>query len=1266
MRRCLRIYTIKHLLTLTFLCLLLILILPPLAQAQEPVVLTDQQNEYPLGLHLEILEDKEKTLTFENISSSEFDSLFIPSQTATPNYGFTNSAYWVRLRVNNKASATTQWLLELSFPDMNQIELYTPLPGQSGFDTRKTGNLLPLSTRDIPHHNFVFNLTFPPQTEQVIYLRFENEGAMSLPLSLWSSEAFIQKTYGELLKLGVFYGALLIMLGYSLFLFLTLRDKSYFYFFAFLFSFLLMALWIDGIPERFPRIHPGWWNRYALAFFTPLTFILALRFTNLFLMTDIHTPRLHKLILIVQVGLAGLIILIPFVPRAFISTSALIMALVSIVLILTAGIVAWKSGYQPARYFLLAWGGLLATASLTILSRLGWIPLNTFTLESSRIGIILMIMFLSSALADRINSIRQEREEAQAEVMRNQQEMLHLKDDFAKTLQQKNEELTRNIEERIHVEADLRKSESRYRAMVEDQTEFVVRSKPDETLLFVNNAYCRYFGVTRKEVLGKSYTRFLDPEDRKEVKDHLARLNPDNPLATNDERIIKPDGTTGWISWSSRGIFDEAGNLPEIQSVGRDITRRREAEEDVRNSRKRLEHQYQALMKLAKTKSMESEDLDIILSEISEVAAETLKVERVNIWLFNDGKSVMQCIENFDRIHTRHTSGGELAAADFPNYFAALSEERVIDASDASTDPRTQELAEPYLHPNGITSLLDAPIMLHGHMVGIICHEHIGPTRQWALDEQNFSGSMADLLSLALEMRERKRAEEALQQSQQRFQALIENALDIITILNSDGTVRYESPSIKRILGYEPDELIDQNVFDYIHPDDSPKVLNIFHQAVQDPSTLGAVEFRFKHRDGSWRVMEAVGRNLFDDPVVQGVVVNSRDITDRKNLEEQLLQAQKMEAIGQLAGGVAHDFNNILTVIIGNCDLILTELDDNSNQLRQDIEQISLAADRAASLTRQLLAFSRRQLLQLQVVNLNTLLTGVDKMLRRLIREDIELGIILSKDLGQILADPVQIEQVVVNLAVNARDAMPNGGKLTLETANIYVDDTYAAEHIEITPGSYVMLTITDTGTGMDSETQTQIFEPFFTTKEFGEGTGLGLATVYGIVNQSNGHIWVYSEKGIGTSFKIYFPRKDETVSSSIATNVEVDDLSGDETILLVEDDEQVRNIVRQVLQDHGYTLLETQEGNEALQVANNYSGIIHLLLTDVIMPGASGKTVADNLTKARPEIKVLFMSGYTDNVIAHHGVLDPGISLLQKPFNATTLAQKVREVLNM
>jgi PAS domain S-box-containing protein len=636
---------------------------------------------------------------------------------------------------------------------------------------------------------------------------------------------------------------------------------------------------------------------------------------------------------------------------------------------------------------------------------------------------------------------------------------------------------------------------------------------------------------------------------------------------------------------------------------------------------------------------------------------------------------------------------------------------------------------------------------------------------------------------------ERKRAVEALQRSEEYFRSLIENALDLITVLDMDGTFRYGSPSVERVLGYKPAEIIGVNALSVIHPRDAGVVRQVLEYIATNSGPAPSFEFRILHKNKNWRVLEATGKRFEVESSVEGFVLNSRDITERKNneeairqanetlravietsplaiysldlqgtvqnwniaaerifgfteaevkgkplptvfpedwesfrnrlqqaahghifsgmearrqrkdgtavdvsiwsaplrdalstitgivvvladntdrkrLEEQFRQAQKMEAVGRLAGGVAHDFNNLLTVITGYNQMLLDRYTP-SDPVYGDIQQVLKAADRATTLTKQLLAFSRRQIVQPKVVDLTALVLDMDQMLKRLSGEDVELVVNSRPATGRVRVDPGHIEQVIVNLVVNARDAMPaQGGRIDVDIRNVHVDDA-SARRAPLLPGSYVVLSVRDTGVGIDEETRSHLFEPFFTTKEKGRGTGLGLSTSYGIVKQNHGEILVRSEPGAGSTFEIYLPQVEELPEDSGAAGPATMPVRrGAETVLIAEDEDGVRKVVRQMLEKQGYTVLTANGGHEAIQICRSHGGPLQLLITDVVMPRMSGRELADRVRAMRPEIRVLFVSGYTDSAIVHEGELDPGTDLLMKPFTPEQLAAKVRDVL--
>jgi PAS domain S-box-containing protein len=646
-------------------------------------------------------------------------------------------------------------------------------------------------------------------------------------------------------------------------------------------------------------------------------------------------------------------------------------------------------------------------------------------------------------------------------------------------------------------------------------------------------------------------------------------------------------------------------------------------------------------------------------------------------------------------------------------------------------------------------------------------------------------GRIVRWLGTCTDIEERKAAEEALRASEQRFRAIIEKSFDCINLNAADGTILYASPSSVRTLGYSPEEDIGRNALDRIHPDEYGRVHEQFRRLLRNPGGCETAVLRGQHKDGSWRWLEARGTNLLEDPAVRAVVVNFRDITEKKwaeeamardalllanvrdsvivtdlegvvtywnegatrlfgwtasemlgrslterlpeaeraealdwigriragtefegewqdyrkdgsriwlhartslikdaagrpvaimglsydiseqkSLEERLRQSQMMEAVGRLAGGIAHDFNNLLTVVNGYGDMLLSDLRPDDPR-REIVVEVRKAGERAAELTRQLLAFGRKQVLAPQVLDLNGVVSEMGKLLRRTIGEDIELILLLKPGLAPVQADRGQMEQVILNLAVNARDAMPRGGKLVIRTGDFQLDEDYSQSRPEVTAGPYVLLELRDSGCGMRPEVKSHIFEPFFTTKGVGKGTELGLAVVHGVVSQSGGFIEVDSEPGSGTSFRIYLPRSEPSgqPTPSVAEFKAVP--RGSETVLLVEDEKAVREVNRLILVRGGYSVLEARDGSDALSVAARHRWPIHLLVADVVMPGMGGRQLAERLSAVRPEMKVLFVSGYPDDAVVEYGIREGEVHFLQKPFSPSVLARKVRDVLD-
>ncbi|MGB7926350.1 MAG: PAS domain S-box protein [Pyrinomonadaceae bacterium] len=821
-----------------------------------------------------------------------------------------------------------------------------------------------------------------------------------------------------------------------------------------------------------------------------------------------------------------------------------------------------------------------------------------------------------------------------------------------------NEELEREIAVRKQAEEHVA-----FQASLLDQVHnAVVAAGLDGKIIYWNKAAQNLYRWTANEVIGKSIFEVTVPLDSRGLARDMFTEMMKRGFWEGEFLVRRKDKSTFPVHLVNTVITDAEGHAAGFVGISVDITERKRAEEAL--------HQKTSLVRLLQLVAVAANEAATIEKamqvSIDHVCAYTgwpvghvyrlvegLRDELAStgIWHLDDPKQ----FETFRKVTEDAYSTSKVG---LPG--RVLMTGKPVWIADVTKDANfTRAKLAKHI---GVKAGFAFPVLVGMEVVAVLeffSDEVIEPN-------EPLLEAMAHIGTQLGRVVERERARDALRRREEHFRSLIENASDIITILDHDGHIRYESPSVERLLGYKPEELIGRNIFEFAHDDDLSKVVRAFTEEFNSPDTTRSVEFRFRHKDESWCVFEAICKPLLDDSGTAGVVVNSRDISERRQLEEQLRQSQKMEAVGRLAGGVAHDFNNLLTAISGYSELMLRRL-RHGDPLRHNAEEINKAGNRAASLTSQLLAFSRKQVLQPKVLDLNMVVADMDKMLRRLIGENIELVTMTEDELWSIKADPGQIQQVILNLVVNARDAMPEVGRLTIETANIELDNENARwNNVGAHPGRYVMLAVNDTGCGMDTQTRERVFEPFFTTKEIGKGTGLGLSTVYGIVKQSGGYIWVYSEPEKGTTFKIYLPCIEELADALPHRNPAGEMPQGRETVLLVEDEPLVRRLAARVLREQGYTVLEASNGEEALRVAHEHAaGEIHLLLTDVVMPRMSGREVAEHLALIRPRMLVLYTSGYTENSIVHHGVMEDGVAFLQKPFTPDDLARKVREVLD-
>ncbi|HLY62196.1 MAG TPA: PAS domain S-box protein [Terriglobia bacterium] len=880
-------------------------------------------------------------------------------------------------------------------------------------------------------------------------------------------------------------------------------------------------------------------------------------------------------------------------------------------------------------------------------------------------------------------------------------------------------------------EEALRKSEDRYRDLVEHSRDLICTHDLSGKLLSVNPEPARILGYTPAELMKINMPDFLAPDVRDKFENYLTKIKRDGKA----EGLMVVQARSGEKRvWEySNTLRTEGVQEPVVRGMAHDVTERMRAEKASRKNEaaleeaQRISHVGSWEWDITENKHTWSDELYRIFGLEPRSVVPSLEIG-LNAIHAGDRERVRRELESSLQTSTTyeidfrairpdgtervvHAQGNVVRnSAGIPLKTVGTAQDvtefKRVEAALRASEKRYRLLFEGNPGPMWVYDLdslhfiavNDAAIQHYGYSRGEFLSmtikdirppedipallndiarakegvNHSGTWRHRKKDGSiidveitshpiDFGGGRSELV-LANDVTERKRAVELMRLSEERFRKAFDMNPEPVTISTLvEGRYIHANETFLRTMGFDREEIIGHTSKE-IEYWEKAEDRERFIAEIKRNGRVHGMEINFRTKSGQMRagLLSAETLRLDEKECLLSV---TKDITDYKNLELQFRQTQKMEAIGKLAGGVAHDFNNILTVINGYAELMLAQLQPE-NPHKNYVNEIRKAGERASGLTRQLLAFSRQQVLAPQVLDLNNVFESVHTMLKRLIGEDIDLVTIPGKSLGQVKADPGQIEQVLLNLAVNARDAMVSGGKLTIETANVDLDESYAQNHVSVVPGPYVMLAVTDSGSGMNAEIQRHIFEPFFTTKEKGKGTGLGLSTVYGIIKQSGGYIWVYSEVGRGSTFKLYLPRVEAAVDIAPPSKEGPELRRGTETVLLVEDDVPIRTLVRSTLAGHGYTILEAPDGADALLLAAQHKGTIHILLTDLVMPGISGRTLAQHLAVTHPETKVLYMSGYTDDAVIRHGGLESGAAFLQKPFTPETLARKVRDVL--
>ena len=757
----------------------------------------------------------------------------------------------------------------------------------------------------------------------------------------------------------------------------------------------------------------------------------------------------------------------------------------------------------------------------------------------------------------------------------------------------------------------------------------------------INSEFTRMFGFTIEEALGRPLDELVVPPDRTAESDWIQEAVEKGQKVTLETKRRRKDSTLVDVSVSCAPVMVGAKRVG-ICVLYRDI-----------EEHKRAQTLSSALYRIAERTSAASH-LQGFYASIHNIVGELMNARNFYIALYDPATELLtfpHFVDEHDPAPAPKRLGRGLTEYVLRTGEPLLATPKVFEELVAKGE--VELIGAPSLDWMGV------PLRAGGQTFGVLVVQSYREDVRFGERDKEVLTFVSQQLASAID---HKRHEEALRQSESRYRSLVQSAVYGIYRSSVDGRFLDVNPALIHMLGYDSaDEVVklDPQREVFVEPAEHERLLQEF----QRTGCLDSAEVRWKRKDGSVITVRLSGRAATElDEADQALEIIAEDITERRALEDQFRQAQKMEAVGRLAGGVAHDFNNLLMVVSGYTEVLMEALDQN-DPLLVKVQAIQQAADRATTLTRQLLAFSRKQLLELKVVDVNSIVADMERLLRPLIGENIDLTTKLTPNVGHTRADAGQLEQVIMNLVVNAKDAMPDGGRILIQTSEAD-PDTARREHSLIEPGTYILLSVSDTGAGMDRETQSRIFEPFFTTKEKGKGTGLGLSTVYGIVKQGGGYIFAQSEPGCGTTFRIYLPRVADPADSPRVDKHAQAAAGGSETVLLVEDEESVRELVRETLKTRGYRVIEASDGIAAMRVSEEYQGNIEILITDVVMPGMSGRELAKRVAAARPNIRVLYLSGYTEDAIIHEGALEPGTGFLQKPFTLQVLARKVREVL--
>lgn len=1293
------------------------------------------------SLVISAFEDRDGNLEISDVRNMDFE----PAGIDGINLGFTDSVCWIECTVT--VEKEEEVFLEIAYPMLDDIRFYGKEDGV--YKLQRYGDRFPHGMKEVLHPFFVIPLE-PKKGVNRYYLRVQSKSSIIVPLNIYSEKEFRKRNLNLMMLYGLFYGILLIMILYNLFIFFSLRDISYIFYILYIFLFGLQEMAFDGSGPLLL------WGEYPVmnnpSFYIFGVNIAILLFTRTYLnVRKKLRPGDYPLVTLIALGVTGLIVNIVF--PADMSPYSAYLTLLTVATVIPVTVIIISRGERSAIFFLLSWIILLLSGGVRGLIGIGLVPMDPSFDTVLKAGSALQILLFSFALADRINVIKKQLErefrahlEADSKIREKNQELEALNEDLRASMEEleaTNEEFEVQNEELIESQQELMESEATFRTLTESAPVGILIYR-DDYWRHANPASETISGYSRDELLTMRYWDFIHPLDREMVKKRGYERQQGHDLVDNYEiRIERKDGESRWCNIRVVPLRYEGQQAFLLILI--DITERKTAEEKLLLSEKKFSSAFKAsptlitITTLEEGAFMDVNDTFVRVSGFSreEVIGKTSRSMNL-IPYSEDRKKLAYLLKRDGFVEKEITKYRTRSGEDRIGYFSAntieLQESPCVLSvvSDVTDLKRIEEaLRESETKYRELVELLPQVICetdLEGNLTfsNRVGFEMTGYTPEdiekglnildllvpddreravasmISLFQRGYQGGYeytilrkdggtfpaiiySDLIeneenvigvrSIVIDITKRKNAEAELRKREEQLMDISRNMPGVIYQFYfkkwEEWGFNYISEKSREILGLEnnPDDFYVRFI-NRVPEATAIEMIRTLRRAIRNNSEWD-YETEYIRPDGEtiWIVLMASPAYYESEVLYNGFCF---DITEQKNaalererLEGQLRQAQKMEAIGRLAGGIAHDFNNLLTAIIGNADLAMETLDEKE-PVYENIEDISLTAQRAAGLTRQLLAFSKKQIIAPTTLNLNDIIHAVERMLRRIIGEDIEMKLLPGEDLWNIKADPSQLEQLIFNLVVNSRDAMPEGGELIIETGNRELDEKFISDNPGSSPGPHVVLSVRDTGIGMEEEIEEKVFEPFFTTK--GElGTGLGLSIVYGIVQQNGGFIKISSEPGEGTVFSLYFPAVKEGIT--VAAEKKGEDTfpgtSHGERILILEDEDAVRKLAVRALRESGYEILEASNGREALEICKEKEDEIDLILSDVVVPGLSGPDLVDTIRRTCPKMKAIFMSGYTEHSISQNGILRDDIHFIPKPFRPIELIRKVREVLD-